>query len=414
MKKFVVILLLVLLAFGAFLTWQGTRPADAPILTPAAPEAPAATEAPAAESPAAEAPAAETEPPVIREVDMDAVRALHPADETVISVAGESADWGMACELLDSTCADISDYFRQMASYFNTAADWEGSIGDGSGLSYAQYAVSSTRDYLDSMLSARAFAAEAGVSLDEEERASLEPEAVAKATLGEEATVEQLNERLRTEAHLSFETYRTMRESSLLLNKVYRERFGEKGEKLDEEEVLRYLTEQGYLATGHILLMTIDPNTGDALDEAAIAEKQAQAEKLAAELRAIEDPVARLQRFRELKDTWCEDSGKTLYPDGYTFVPGIGVMVTEFEQAAQALEEYEISDPVRTSYGYHVLMRLPLSADAALSQPQGAQSTARQELAELRLTEALDAFRAAHPAEVADSLKELDLLPYIK
>ena len=49
MKKFVVILLLVLLAFGAFLTWQGTRPADAPILTPAAPEAPAATEAPAAE-----------------------------------------------------------------------------------------------------------------------------------------------------------------------------------------------------------------------------------------------------------------------------------------------------------------------------------------------------------------------------
>ena len=35
MKKFVVILLLVLLAFGAFLTWQGTRPADAPRPVPA-------------------------------------------------------------------------------------------------------------------------------------------------------------------------------------------------------------------------------------------------------------------------------------------------------------------------------------------------------------------------------------------
>ena len=55
------------------------------------------------------------------------------------------------------------------------------------------------------------------------------------------------------------------------------------------------------------------------------------------------------------------DPGKENYPDGYVFKPG--AMVAEFENAVLSLENYEISDVVETSYGYHILLRLPLDPD---------------------------------------------------
>jgi len=41
-------------------------------------------------------------------------------------------------------------------------------------------------------------------------------------------------------------------------------------------------------------------------------------------------------------------------------------MVPEFEDSCMALADYQVSDPVLTSYGYHVIIRLPLSVDAAI------------------------------------------------
>ena len=59
-----------------------------------------------------------------------------------------------------------------------------------------------------------------------------------------------------------------------------------------------------------------------------------------------------------------EDPGSAYYPEGYTFTEGR--MVPEFENAAKALEDYAVSDIVETAYGYHVLLRLPLKADAVV------------------------------------------------
>lgn len=404
MKKLLVILIVVLLAFGAWLTWHGARPADAP--APAEAPAPAASETPAAPD---ETPA---EPVVIREIDYDAVRALRAEDETVLTVAGESATWREFCDLLQSTGMDIQNYFSQMAAYYGVSADWEGSTGDGSGQTYAQYAVSETREYLESILTVRAFAAAHGVTLDEEELASLEPQAMADAVLGQGTALEDFYARLESEAHMSFETYRAMREASLLYSKTLSELYGGRGEKLSEEEAVAYLEEQGYLAAHHILLMTIDPNTGDALDEATVNEKKARAGEIAAELQAIEDQEELLRRFTELKAELCEDSGKERFPDGYTFQPG--TMVQEFEDAVRSLSEYAVSDPVETAYGYHVIMRLPLKGDAPLTNLQGTSATARQELAQKRITEELDAFQTEHPAEFAEGLEDFDLTPYIQ
>ena len=86
---------------------------------------------------------------------------------------------------------------------------------------------------------------------------------------------------------------------------------------------------------------------------------------MADELRAIEDVSERLAKFSEYKAQYDEDTGKTAYPDGYVFTSG--TMVAEFESAANALGDYEVSDPVETVYGYHVIIRLPLDPDAVVS-----------------------------------------------
>ena len=111
----------------------------------------------------------------------------------------------------------------------------------------------------------------------------------------------------------------------------------------------------------HILFLNTNSETGETLDEETLAAKKAELEALMEELRAIEDPEARVEAFKEKMNELSEDPGKETYPDGYTFKPG--AMVAEFEDGARALEDYEISDVVETSYGYHIIMRLPLDPD---------------------------------------------------
>lgn len=410
MKKFLVILLVVLVAFGVLVTVKGAKPAD--LFTPAQEAEPAADAGEAAPADAAAQPEPQAEAEPVRELDYAAIRALRDESETVLSLGDESVNWGQFCDLLQSTSTDIRKYFDQMAAYYGVAADWEGSVGDGSGQTYAQYAVSETTDYLESILTIRAFATANGVTLDEEALASLEPQAMADAVLGEGADLDDFYARLESEAHMSFETYRAMREASLLYAATVEQLYGTAGEKISEEDAVKYLEEQGYLAAHHILLMTIDPNTGDKLEESEINAKREKAGEIAAELRAIEDQEELLRRFGELKQELCEDTGKTLYPDGYTFQPG--AMVQEFESAVKDLAEYAVSDPVETAYGYHVIMRLPLKGDAPLLTLQGTSSTARMELAQKRITQDLDAFQAEHPAEYAEGVEDFDLTPFIR
>ena len=172
------------------------------------------------------------------------------------------------------------------------------------------------------------------------------------------------------------------------------------------------MEDQGYLSCSHILFMTIDPMTGKELGEEEAAAKLEQAKKLVAELRAIKDPEELKKRFAELKEQYCEDTGKTTYPDGYTFTPG--TMVQEFEAATKALGSYEISDPVKTSYGYHIIMRLPLSADSQIASVQGTPAAARSIVSENAITKLLDDYYAEHPASYMEGLEKLDLTQYIQ
>ena len=112
-------------------------------------------------------------------------------------------------------------------------------------------------------------------------------------------------------------------------------------------------------------------------NEMWLAANKTKLESLVKELRGYPDQRARAKAFLQKAADLSEDSGKAYYPEGYTYTPG--TMVPQFEDAVSALKEYEISDVVETDYGYHVIMRLPLSADAVveLNNSTGEPRTAR-------------------------------------
>ena len=105
--------------------------------------------------------------------------------------------------------------------------------------------------------------------------------------------------------------------------------------------------------------------TGEALTDEQKAEKKALAEELVEKLNSYTgDDIA--SYFAELADQYSEDPGRETYPTGYTFTTGS--MVQEFEDAAYALSEGEVSEVVESSFGYHILLRLPLDKSAAADE----------------------------------------------
>ena len=395
MKKLIVGLVAVLVLFGAFMTFNQKN-------------MPAASKP----APAAVTPAATPEPPEVKGLDYAAIRALHDQGETALTLEGETLDWGFFADFLRTNGAQYEDYFRQMAAYYGIAADWNGSTGDGSGQTYAQALLADTRETLGSFMAIHAFAKENGVSLDEEAQKALEPEQMAIDICGEGATLEQLADELEKGSHMTIEGFRYYSESVSLYSALAEKLYGKDGEKLSEEEIVKALEDAGYTSAHHILFMTIDPMTGKELEEKEIAEKLETANKLVAELRGIKDTEELAKRFSELKAEYCEDTGKQIYPDGYTYTPH--TMVTEFEDTVNAQKEYEISDPVKTSYGYHIIMRLPLTADDLLFSAQGTPSAARTWVAQNAITKTLDDYYAAHPVTCLEGLEELDLTQYIE
>ena len=393
MKKMIFGLVAVLVLFGAVVTYTHWDNAAAPAAAAASP-----TPAP-------------VETPTVHSLDYDAIRALYPADTPAVTFKDEVMNWDLYADWLRTDGLQYEDYFRQMGAYYGVAADWNGSMGGGTGKTYAQGLLQETNESLASFMAIKAMAREKGLSLSEEQEKNLDPETMAHQILGEKATVADLAAELENTSHMTVRAFRFYSEVLDLYTLLSEELYGAQGEKLPEADVVKALEDQGYLSAHHILFMTIDPMTGKNLEEAEVAAKLQQANDLVKELRAIEDHEELLKRFRELKDQYCEDTGKTAYPDGYTFTPG--TMVPVFEDTLKAQQPFEVSDPVQSDYGFHIIMRLPLGGDSLLFSPQGTPQTARVSVAQEKITHDLDDYYAAHPPVYAEGLEDLDLTQYI-
>lgn len=393
MKKMIFGLVAVLVLFGAVVTYTHWDNAAAPAAVAASP-----TPAP-------------VETPTVHSLDYDAIRALYPADTPAVTFKDEVMNWDLYADWLRTDGLQYEDYFRQMGAYYGVAADWNGSMGDGTGKTYAQGLLQETNESLASFMAIKAMAKEKGLSLSEEQEKNLDPETMAHQILGEKATVADLAAELENTSHMTVRAFRFYSEVLDLYTLLSEELYGAQGEKLPEADVVKALEDQGYLSAHHILFMTIDPMTGKNLEEAEVAAKLQQANDLVKELRAIEDHAELLKRFQELKNQYCEDTGKQLYPDGYTFTPG--TMVPVFEDTLKAQQPFEISDPVQSEYGFHIIMRLPLSGESLLFSPQGTPQIARVAVAQERITKDLDDYYTANPPVYAEGLEDLDLTQFI-
>lgn len=132
------------------------------------------------------------------------------------------------------------------------------------------------------------------------------------------------------------------------------------------QELDEYLDSQGVFAVKHILLMTVDQTTQEALTDDEIAGKKALAEDLLAQLQAADDMPA---KFDELMNEYSEDGGLATNPDGYMFDDNDS-LVGGFREAALELEIGGLSGIVETDYGYHIMLRLPLTDEAKADYTQ--------------------------------------------
>ncbi len=99
--------------------------------------------------------------------------------------------------------------------------------------------------------------------------------------------------------------------------------------------------------------------------------------------------------FDVLSDKYNLDPGAT--NSGYTFTKG--EMVPEFETAAFALKENTYThSPVKSSYGYHIIMRLPLDTDWITAN----QSTVLQSLASMDTYDTITKIVAETKTSVSD------------
>ena len=130
------------------------------------------------------------------------------------------------------------------------------------------------------------------------------------------------------------------------LNDYY---FGENGVNTPSDEDIQKYYEDNYITAKHILITTVDPASGETKRTDEEAKKEAQ---------SILDRINAGEDFDTLMNQYSEDNGLSNNPNGYTFTEG--QMVTEFYDGAKALAEDEVSELVKSNYGYHIIKRVKL------------------------------------------------------
>lgn len=140
--------------------------------------------------------------------------------------------------------------------------------------------------------------------------------------------------------NLTSEKYLSMMETNLVADNFYKQirkskTFSDDEVKAKYDEISDSFIE---VTAKHILVKTDDKSEDEA---------KKQIEQIKKELKSVE-------MFDELMAKYSEDTGSKDDIDGMTF--GKGQMVPEFENAAFTQEIGIIGDPVKTNYGYHIVL----------------------------------------------------------
>lgn len=284
------------------------------------------------------------------------------AGDTVVSTTG-GADIAAAQWLYW-----LAAYADQYAQYFGTDLPWDQELEEGATLGSSLKEAAMQMAQLYALMPGEA--AKAGITADDSQ---LDELMAGLSQMEEDLGSAELVDHYLWQMPLTREAYLTMCKSAVVSQQLQDARYGENGEQRPTDaQVLTYAASELGIAyrAKHILLKTVDtskPLTGEdgsytgeyePLDDATVAEKRKLAEDILSQLEGSSDPVT---LFDALMQEYSEDEGLTTNPDGYDAAEG--QMVEPFEQAAMGLKEGEFSGVVESSFGYHIILRLPLIAD---------------------------------------------------
>lgn len=283
------------------------------------------------------------------ELDSAAAWAKHDVDDVVFTVDGSAVTWGEFFYFLNGMSNSIVQTYNANQMDFS----WDTPFGEGTLSEYLwDQAVETCVQYhvMDVHLT------ELGVKLTAEDEAAIETQHQQELLqyAGEDATEEDFDQVL-ADMYMTRDVYDYVNRVSTLYNRAYETVFGRSGEMLSEEEIAGFVTDNQYITAKHILIKTVD-DANQPLDGQDLAEKTARATLVLEQLKGLSGDGL-LTKFDELMTSYSEDPGTLYYPDGYTFRPG--EMVDEFQAGAEALKDYEISELVKSDFGYHIILRLP-------------------------------------------------------
>ena len=239
-------------------------------------------------------------------------------DAIVASLNGNGASADLVAYWIGYDVSYLNSY---MQYYTGSSINWDDTLSDG--MSVADYVKASVLSSVKQHLVLENLASKYGVTLTAEQEAAMAE--------SDQSYIDQYGSEEAFEAEIAKlgmrrETYDRVTRSNYLYQNLY-ELYNTEGSALyaSDEELAVYAADQNYITADHIA-----------------------------------------SYFAELADEYSEDPGRETYPTGYTFTTGS--MVQEFEDAAYALSEGEVSEVVESSLGYHILLRLPLDKAAAADE----------------------------------------------
>ena len=251
-------------------------------------------------------------------------------DTVLLSVDGRDVSAQRYLYWLAYACDYIADYYDS-----GEGIQWGDTV---SGQSLEDYAKDQALQNAALYATVETWAEDYGCTLTDEDRTAMDREWAARAAQygGEEAYLAVLArmglDRAEAEA-ISGDYY--------LYEHLY-DLYCTEGSELApaEHDLETFAQEQGYLTVDHIWLSTaaVDP-----ADAEAVAACRARAEEAFSKLNGSADPA---HDFAVLAATYSDETDRDQHPSGYTFTVGDGTLPAACEEAAQALEEGQFSEPV--------------------------------------------------------------------
>ncbi|WP_461247863.1 peptidylprolyl isomerase [Treponema sp. R6D11] len=257
----------------------------------------------------------------------------------IATVDGEKVPQALYTYALKQAMSEISSNEGKSGNDF-----WKnGMVGDKKA---ADLAKEKAKENIEEIYAVRAQAKKEGIEITSEDRKEIDAQIEQqKESLGGADKYNQALKNIGIDDSIYRET---------LLNSKYETKMAEKYKSSLTDAQMKDYYNKNMKRVKHVLYKTVDDDNKE-LSEAEVAAAKTSAETIKAKAKSGEG-------FDKLVKEFSQDPGSVSQPDGYVLGPNNTSYVKPFLDAALKLAVGEVSDVVKTSFGYHVLKAYPILA----------------------------------------------------